>query len=95
MLLYILIINLQILTLGQLADVDLGLVQTCLQNLLCYKVIKMIPTFQYGNMYCVTPDLHSKLVEGDPSFRNECLYFVARSEHVSTIEGYFLIVHHS
>lgn len=69
--------------LGHLAEVHINLVKTCLQNLLYYNLIKMIPAFQYSNMYCITPSFHSKLMLADMEFKTDCLTFVARSDHVS------------
>ncbi|CAG7716173.1 unnamed protein product, partial [Allacma fusca] len=66
---------------ANLADVDTSLVKTCLQNLLYYRVIKIVPIFLYGNTYCTNSWLHTKLISGDPSFKSECLNFVARVDH--------------
>jgi len=67
---------------GQLAEVDTNLIKVCLQNLLYYKVVKLVPIFQYSNTYATTPEIHKKLITGDPNFKNECIEFVARLEHV-------------
>ncbi|XP_060079180.1 GATOR complex protein NPRL2-like [Ylistrum balloti] len=58
------------------ADVERNLVKVCLQNLLHYKIIKIISIFQYSNMYTVTPQI-PKLVE-DRLLQEECVRFVAR-----------------
>ncbi|ODN05010.1 Nitrogen permease regulator 2-like protein [Orchesella cincta] len=67
---------------SHIADVHINLVKTCLQNLLYYNLIKMIPAFQYSNMYCITPSFHSKLMLSDNDFKNDCITFAARIEHV-------------
>lgn len=60
------------------ADVDIGLVKACIQNLLYYGVVQLIPIFQYSNMYAVTPKLR-QLPTNQPLMK-ECLSFVAKSE---------------
>lgn len=40
-----------------LSDVDNNLVKACVQNLVYYGVVVMVPLFQYGNVYCTTPRL--------------------------------------
>lgn len=40
-----------------LSDVDNNLVKACVQNLVYYEVVAMVPLFQYGNVYCTTPKL--------------------------------------
>ena len=67
-----------------LADVDLNLVKICTQNLLYYKVIKLVPLFLYGNTYCTLPNIHEKLVMGSEKFKLDCIDFVSRLEHVSS-----------
>ena len=60
------------------ADVELNLVKANLQNLLYYKFLKLVPIFQYSNVYCVTRHIN-KLME-DSHLQHECLKFVAKSE---------------
>lgn len=67
---------------GNLSDVHINLVKSCIQNLLYYNVVKLVPAFQYGNSYYLTTNFHSKLVRGDDNFKNECLFFVAKADHV-------------
>ncbi|XP_060522940.1 GATOR complex protein NPRL2 isoform X2 [Cylas formicarius] len=40
-----------------LADVDTNIVKACVQNLLYYDVVALIPVFMYGNVYCATSKL--------------------------------------
>ncbi|XP_012935060.1 GATOR complex protein NPRL2 [Aplysia californica] len=60
------------------ADVELNLVKANLQNLLYYKFLKLVPIFQYSNVYCVTRQIN-KLME-HTHLQQECLKFVAKSE---------------
>lgn len=70
------------------ADVDIGLVKACIQNLLYYGVVQLIPIFQYSNMYTVTPKLR-ELPTNQP-LKKECLSFVAKSErHPPTFRDVF------
>lgn len=40
-----------------LADVENNLVKACVQNLVYYGVVALVPLFQYGNVYCTTSKL--------------------------------------
>ncbi|KAI9559768.1 hypothetical protein GHT06_013774 [Daphnia sinensis] len=60
------------------ADVDIGLVKACIQNLLYYGVVQLIPIFQYSNMYAATPKLRELPMNSDLS--RECITFVAKSD---------------
>lgn len=40
-----------------LSDVENNLVKACVQNLVYYGVVALVPLFQYGNVYCTTPKL--------------------------------------
>uniref|UniRef100_A0A1Y1N824 Nitrogen permease regulator 2-like protein n=1 Tax=Photinus pyralis TaxID=7054 RepID=A0A1Y1N824_PHOPY len=40
-----------------LADVENNLVKACVQNLVYYGAVALVPLFQYGNVYCTTPKL--------------------------------------
>uniref|UniRef100_A0AAR5QAC6 Uncharacterized protein n=1 Tax=Dendroctonus ponderosae TaxID=77166 RepID=A0AAR5QAC6_DENPD len=42
-----------------LSDVDNNLVKACVQNLVYYGVVALVPLFQYGNIYCATWKLRS------------------------------------
>lgn len=58
------------------ADVERNLVKACLQNLLHYKIIKIISIFQYSNMYTAT--LKIPLLMEERILQEECVRFVAR-----------------
>lgn len=60
-----------------LADVENNLVKTCLQNLVYYFVVKMVPIFQYSNTYTATPKLRQLAI--DKKLQGDCLCFVAKS----------------
>ncbi|CAG5132623.1 unnamed protein product [Candidula unifasciata] len=60
------------------ADVEVNLVKADLQNLLHYKILTLVPIFQYSNVYTVTREIN-KLRE-DAHLQQECLKFVAKSE---------------
>jgi hypothetical protein len=66
---------------AQEADIELNLVKADLQNLLHYKMLQLVPIFQYSNVYTVTRDIN-KLME-DNHLQQECLKFVAKSERSS------------
>lgn len=72
--------------LGHLSDVHINLVKSCVQNLLYYNVVKLVPAFQYGNSYYLTPEFHARLVHGNEYFKNECLFFVAKNDHVCQVK---------
>lgn len=40
-----------------LSDVENNLVKACVQNLVYYGFVALVPIFQYGNVYCTTPKL--------------------------------------
>lgn len=58
------------------ADVEINIVKACLQNLLHFGVITVIPIFQYSNVYTVTPKI--KQLAEDKQLQNECVNYVAR-----------------
>ncbi|CAB3382742.1 Hypothetical predicted protein [Cloeon dipterum] len=60
------------------ADVESNLVKACVQNLVYYGVVQLIPIFQYSNVYCTTPALQK--LSDDAHSQEECLKYVARSE---------------
>ncbi|XP_071810529.1 GATOR1 complex protein NPRL2-like [Asterias amurensis] len=60
------------------ADVDINLVKICLQNMLYYRVITIVPIFQYSNVYITQPDIN-KVVE-DKELQEECIKYVRRNE---------------
>ncbi|KAL1132145.1 hypothetical protein AAG570_010102 [Ranatra chinensis] len=59
------------------ANVENNLVKTCLQNLVYYLVVSMVPIFQYSNSYAVTPKLRKLAV--DRKLQEDCLRTVAKS----------------
>ncbi|XP_066258489.1 GATOR1 complex protein NPRL2 isoform X1 [Euwallacea similis] len=60
-----------------LSDVDNNLVKACVQNLVYYGVVALVPLFQYGNIYCSTPKLRS--LAHDNELQKRCLNYVART----------------
>jgi len=60
------------------ADVDNGLVKACIQNLLYYGVVQLIPIFQYSNMYAVTPKLRELPLNRE--LYKDCITYVSKSE---------------
>lgn len=61
-----------------LSDVDNNLVKACVQNLVYYGVVALVPLFQYGNVYCTTPKLRT--LAHDSDVQKRCLSYVARSQ---------------
>ena len=39
------------------ADVETNLVRAAIQSLVYHRVVKLIPIFQYSNVYCVEPGI--------------------------------------
>ncbi|CAH1110648.1 unnamed protein product [Psylliodes chrysocephalus] len=60
-----------------LSDVENNLVKACVQNLVYYGVVALIPLFQYGNVYCTTPKL--KMMVQDIDLQQKCLNYVAKN----------------
>lgn len=60
-----------------LADVENNLVKACVQNLVYYELVALVPLFQYGNVYCTTPKL--KDLAKDSILQSKCLEYVSRS----------------
>ncbi|CAH1154224.1 unnamed protein product [Phaedon cochleariae] len=61
-----------------LSDVENNLVKACVQNLVYYGVVALVPLFQYGNVYCTTPKL--KLLAQDMLLQKKCLEYVSKSK---------------
>ena len=55
------------------ADVEMSLVKTCVQNMIYYGIISLIPIFQYSNVYLTTPRL-VELAE-NVALQEECIRF--------------------
>lgn len=62
-----------------LSDVENNLVKACVQNLVYYGIVALVPLFQYGNVYCTTPKL-CKFAH-DQVLQQKCLNYVTRSQH--------------
>ncbi|RWS25154.1 nitrogen permease regulator 2-like protein [Leptotrombidium deliense] len=60
------------------ADVEVSLVKACIQNMIYYGIITLIPIFQYANIYLPTPKM-VQLVE-NIELQEECLQYVALHE---------------
>jgi hypothetical protein len=65
-----------ILMIATQADVDVSLVQLCVQHLLHYGAIKLISVFQYSNVYMTTPSV--SLLKDSPKLAAECLRFITK-----------------
>ncbi|KAK9881290.1 hypothetical protein WA026_015412 [Henosepilachna vigintioctopunctata] len=61
-----------------LSDVENSLVKACIQNLIYYGVVSLVPLFQYGNVYCTTPKI--KILAQNYHFQQRCLSYVAYSQ---------------
>lgn len=61
-----------------LSDVENNLVKACVQNLVYYGVVALVPLFQYGNVYCTTPQLTT--LAHDDTLQKKCLKHVATSQ---------------
>ncbi|XP_067008968.1 GATOR1 complex protein NPRL2 isoform X2 [Anabrus simplex] len=59
------------------ADVENNLVKACIQNLVYYGVVTLIPIFQYSNVYAVTPKIRSLIT--DKNLQDRCIQYVAKS----------------
>lgn len=57
------------------AGVDLGLVKSCLQNLVYYKVVHLQSLIKYSNVYMCTRNLQNLI--RDPKLYEECCEYVA------------------
>ncbi|KAJ8937907.1 hypothetical protein NQ318_009859 [Aromia moschata] len=65
-----------------LSDVENNLVKACIQNLVYYGVVALVPLFQYGNVYCTTPKL--KILAQDVELQRKCLQYVAQNAETVT-----------
>ncbi|PIK47600.1 putative nitrogen permease regulator 2-like protein, partial [Apostichopus japonicus] len=61
------------------AGIELSVSKICLQNLIAYGVIKIIPVFQYTNVYLLQPDIN-KVVE-DNQLLEDCIKYVTLEDH--------------
>ncbi|KPI95728.1 PREDICTED: nitrogen permease regulator 2-like protein [Papilio xuthus] len=60
-----------------LTDVEVSLVRACVQNLVYYGVITLVPIFQYCAVYSVTPKLRQ--LTRCAGLQRQCIEFCARS----------------
>lgn len=58
------------------ADVEVSLVKACIQNMIYYGIVKLIPIFQYSNSYL--PTQHVVELHANEQLREECIRYVAR-----------------
>ncbi|KAJ8970102.1 hypothetical protein NQ314_001392 [Rhamnusium bicolor] len=73
-----------------LSDVENNLVKACVQNLVYYGVVALVPLFQYGNVYCTTPKL--KMLAQDLELQRKCLHYVAKTQRqLPTLRDVFRI----
>ncbi|XP_022907949.1 GATOR complex protein NPRL2 isoform X2 [Onthophagus taurus] len=63
---------------ANLSDVENNLVKACVQNLVYYGVVALVPLFQYSNIYCTTPKLNVLIQDVD--LQRICLKYVAKSQ---------------
>lgn len=63
-----------------LSDVENNLVKACVQNLVYYGVVALVPLFQYGNVYCTTPKL--KLLAHNAELQVRQLYVGSKMHNV-------------
>nr|CAD7266299.1 unnamed protein product [Timema shepardi] len=71
------------------ANVENNLVKACIQNLLYYGTVKLIPIFQYSNIYAATPEL--KNLTEKKAFQKECLEYVSKtSETLASFRDVFV-----
>lgn len=58
------------------ADVEISLVRMCIQDMVQHKVVKLIPIFQYSNVYIPTPEINQ--LTHDKRLQEECLDYVGK-----------------
>lgn len=54
-----------------------NLVKACIQNLVYYGVVALVPIFQYCNVYTPTPKL--KLLASDKQLQKKCIAYVSKT----------------
>jgi len=69
------------------ADVEVSLVKACIQNLIYYGLITLIPIFQYSNVYVTTSQIVN-LIESS-TLQKECLRFVSKSNFLPSFRSVF------
>lgn len=70
------------------ADVENNLVKSCVQNLVYYGVVTLIPIFQYSNVYATTPKLKKLAV--DYGLQQRCIAYASKSREASSVFLYNL-----
>ncbi|XP_065178631.1 GATOR1 complex protein NPRL2-like isoform X2 [Sycon ciliatum] len=60
------------------ANVDIVLVRLCIQHLVYFGVVKLIPIFQYSNVYLATPKLSTLLTDND--LQAKCIKFITKPD---------------
>lgn len=58
------------------ADVDISLVRMCIQDMVQCKVVKLIPIFQYSNVYIPTPEVNQLM--HDKKLQGECIQYIGK-----------------
>ncbi|XP_020282049.1 nitrogen permease regulator 2-like protein isoform X2 [Pseudomyrmex gracilis] len=58
------------------ADVENNLVKSCVQNLVYYGIVTLIPIFQYSNVYAATPKL--KQLANDIKLQERCIAYASK-----------------
>lgn len=58
------------------ADVENNLVKSCVQNLVYYGVVTLIPIFQYSNVYAATPKLRE--LADDAKLQERCIAYASK-----------------
>jgi len=59
------------------ADVENNLVKACVQNLMYYGVVALLPIFQYSNVYAATPKL--RMLAESKELQQRCIKYVSKS----------------
>ncbi|CAF4933578.1 unnamed protein product [Pieris macdunnoughi] len=73
---------------ASLTDVEISLVRACVQNLVYYGVVTLVPIFQYCAVYSATPKLRQ--LTRCPGLQRQCVEFCARSpRHLPKVSDLF------
>ncbi|XP_046985009.1 GATOR complex protein NPRL2 isoform X1 [Schistocerca americana] len=72
------------------ADVENSLVKACIQNLLYYKAVSLLPIFLYSNVYTPTPKV--RLLATDAALQEECIKYVSLSgQQLPSVQEIFVM----
>lgn len=63
-----------------IADVENSLVKSCIQNLVYYNVVELLPLFKYSNIYMCTRSLQN--LTKHPGLGQECLEFITLGDEL-------------